>query len=143
MEPSKQYRIWQFIAASARPVSCAEIAVGIGVSEVSVRSVVWNIAHRNRAIRNVGGHRGSRSGPLWMANPDVVLPPAGAQNKLAAEGRADARKVQRYDTQASGLSKWPPCELARIYGLEAGVGARGARAETTAHRATANATGAV
>ena len=41
VEPSKQYRIWQFIAAAVRPVSYVDIAVGMGMSESTVRRVVW------------------------------------------------------------------------------------------------------
>jgi hypothetical protein len=142
MGPSKQYRIWQFVAASPHPVSCAEIAAGIGVTEVSVRSVVWNIAHRHKAICNVGGGRGSRSEPLWMANPDIVLQPASAQ-KFADEDRVEVPALQRYAAHAERLGKWPPCELARIYGLEADSSTTDARTGISRRGVAGNRTGAL
>ena len=119
MEPSKQYRIWQFIAAAVRPVSYVDIAVGMGMSESTVRRVVWNLANRDKAVRNIrGSKRVGRSDPTWVAVPNVAPRRAG-RSRTDQDRPAEVRRIERGSDQRTELPDWPPCELARIYGLVA------------------------
>jgi hypothetical protein len=74
MGPSKQYRVWRFIAASPHPVNRATIAIGSGLTEESVASIIWHLQHRAKAIRKIVSQRGAWGAPTWVALPDVEIP---------------------------------------------------------------------
>jgi len=107
-----KYRVWRFIASSAKPTSRADIAAGVELPEETVQGLLWCLEYRDDAIGSVPvRERANPEEPCWIAFTDVELDPS-EPNDEAATAAEESETAGR-----TSLPEWQPCELARIYGL--------------------------